>query len=122
MATETEIAEIQNACTHLQKLVDNADLSLTFEHGTVYLGDDIPCRLSDDSHKRKMESYFRATVKERQCGQPCFIEIEPHQSFGLEIDEYIVLEMEAGTSFEDAKGMAQKLNQLCGLIRIGCYR
>tara|TARA_R110001632_G_scaffold187825_3_gene308278 strand:- start:3152 stop:3493 length:342 start_codon:yes stop_codon:yes gene_type:complete len=62
---------------------------------------------------------FRASLKERQEGEPCFIEIEPRTNIGLDVDEpTIVFDMEQGTTFEDAKDLTSKLNRLCRLVEI----
>ncbi|WP_065382969.1 hypothetical protein [Hyphomonas sp. ND6WE1B] len=64
---------------------------------------------------------FRATVKERQCGQPCFIELETHVDIGLDGNALVTFDLHAGSTFEDALTVAQQLNDLDVNLRIGRY-
>lgn len=59
---------------------------------------------------------FTATVKERNAGEPCFVVIE----LGAEpASRHVVLNLEEGTDYEDARAIANLLNASVTTARIG---
>ena len=61
---------------------------------------------------------FRATVKERDAGQPCFVAVELSDDIGLPKDRWITLNLPEGTGFEEARAVAKMLNETVEAIRL----
>ncbi|TAI59696.1 hypothetical protein [Bradyrhizobium sp. Leo170] len=61
-------------------------------------------------------SKFKAEVKERNPGEPCFVVLNPDRSIGVE-PKQIVFEPPAGTGIEEARKLASALAGLSVSVR-----
>lgn len=92
------MSAIEEARDHLQGLVDDAGAGFDLDGGILIV-----------SEPPLPASNYRATVKERQDGEPCFVEMELHEEVGLQT---IVFDMPEGTTIEYARRAADQLNNL----------
>ena len=106
---ESQIDALRDMVIEAQELAQRLPVDIVYDDGELYV--------VDLTTRRN----FRATLKERQEGQPCFIEIEPRGYIGMELGEFITLDMELGTTFEEAKDLASRLNDQCRSVRISGY-
>jgi hypothetical protein len=101
MATEIQMRAIEKARDHLQALVDDANAGFDLDDGIIIVCEPPP-----------PASNYRATVKERQDGEPCFVELELHKDAGLQGKQTIVFDMPDETTVAYARRVADELNNL----------
>ncbi|MEM8952032.1 MAG: hypothetical protein AAGC99_22195 [Pseudomonadota bacterium] len=58
------------------------------------------------------------TVKERQPNEPCFLLVEPYEEIGVDEKLNIIFDMPPGTDYDDAKRLADQLNETDANIRV----
>ena len=100
---ESQIDALRDMVIEAQEVAERLRIDLVYDDGQIIVVEPPRC------------NNFRATLKERQEGQPCFIEIEPRTNIE---DPVIVFDMKQGTTFEEAKDLTSKLNRLCRLAEI----
>lgn len=101
MATELKMCAIDEARDHLQGLANDAGSGFDLDDGILIVSaPPLPC------------ANYRATVKERQDGEPCFVELEPSEDVGLQGNQALMFDMPEGTTIEYARRVADELNNL----------
>ena len=101
MATEMQMRAIEGTRDHLQGLVDSTGAGFDLDDGILIV-----------SEPPLPASNYRATVKERQDGEPCFVALELHEDVGLQGKQTIVFDMPDETTVAYARRVADQLNNL----------
>lgn len=66
-----------------------------------------------------MPRNFVVTVKEREAGEPCFVQFELREDIGLKTERLITLDLADATSISDAQDIANLLNSKVAKISLG---
>ena len=100
-ARDKKIRRLQKLISETQMIADHHNLDLDIDGGQLIFYD-----------QPERGSNFRAKVKERQRGQPCFIVLETDQCIGISPDKNVVFEMLEGTFHDEALNAAARLNEI----------
>lgn len=87
-----------------------------YQHDSAKFGYSLTNRGAPNRRWKMTSSKFRAEVKEREAGEPCFVVLNMDQSIGLD-PKQIVFDLPSGTGLPEARQLATALSGLTVSVR-----